>query len=263
MSSGKINEDLFIWCLIKACVCHSHSRYAQHCVCTCGKLALRACVYSDHFMSQSSWATFHLFRLILKMFLTLGASFRPRVWASTSSRAARDGACVQSNAVGGSVRLVYKTSNKHEPWSHGHRQLGNICCCSALAVAMLFSLKMPTTSIASALLHQQSTRSPEDIIGIQQPTSSFGHGMPPLDVCTRQTWTAPETTVMSGLGNHLWDVSEHRPVVFHTNQIDLSGVKQSLVQCENVLFPSSLTRTGFSQSVGCKVFEPQFYLTQS
>lgn len=80
--------------------------------------------------------------------------------------------------------LGLQTSNKHEPRSHGHRQLGNICCCSALAVAMLFSLKIPTTSIASALLHQQSTRSPEDIIAIQQPTSSFGHGMPPLDLCT-------------------------------------------------------------------------------
>lgn len=133
---------------------------------------------------QLKWATFHLFRLILKMFLTLGASFRPRVWVSTSSHAARDGVCMQSQCSRWQYALGLQTSKKHEPRSHGHRQLGNICCRSALAVAMLFSLKIRTTSIASALLHQQSTRSPEDVIGIQQPTSSFGHGMPPLDLCT-------------------------------------------------------------------------------
>lgn len=58
VSSGEINEDVIICCLIKACVCHSYSRFEQHCLYT--REAVSVCVrlvdesdVPDYFLSQS------------------------------------------------------------------------------------------------------------------------------------------------------------------------------------------------------------------
>lgn len=83
------------------------------------------------------------------------------------------------------MRLVYKPPINTKQEAMGIDSRATFVAALPLAVAVLFSLKIPTTSIASALQHQQSTRSPEDIIGIQQPTSSFGHGMCLLWTCAQ------------------------------------------------------------------------------
>lgn len=71
------------------------------------------------------------------------------------------------------MRLLYGPPINTNQKAMGIDSRATFAAALPLAVAALFSLKIPIASIASALQHQQSTRSPEDMNRIQQPTSSF------------------------------------------------------------------------------------------
>lgn len=149
---------ILIWCLIKACLLQSQRILASWPYeCVRFYVSLCACIISasevpDHIITQSLVQTsvrdLSFIQGDSKRFSTLGTSFRPHVWAWCVPWCMYSVQCSRWQYV-----LGLQTSiNKHQK-SQWHRQLYNICCCSTLDVALLFSLKIPTTSIASARLH--------------------------------------------------------------------------------------------------------------